>query len=271
MVFASPEIDLEWIPDSVRVVLVHNDSSLVRERVCHPGVEHVEAGGNVGFGAAVNRALAHVETERVVLCNPDARLTPEHWNALVDAAPDELVTVPLADGDGAPTSVTSAYPTPLTHLVSGYRLGRWVPRGRASRAWAGRALGSWGRAHVDSLESPTGTWALSERWASGAVLSVDAARLRDIGGFDDRYFLYYEDVDLCRRMSAADPSLRVRVAATSPGVHTVGASGTRSTPADAERARVTSAVRYAHDEHGIGWRSCERLLARRARAMGAVL
>lgn len=260
--YATPLLDLDWLPDSAEIVVVHNDASLDRRSTDGHRVTHIEPGRNVGFGAAVNLALASVATDRIVLCNPDVALTELHWNALVDAGPDEVVTVPLVDSEHRPTSVTSRYPSELSHLVSGYRLGRFAPRGGSTRSILSRGLGTWGRAHEQSLRRPAGRWPLSERWVSGAVLSIDATRLRAIGGFDERYFLYYEDVDLCRRFSRRFPTARAVVADVPPGSHQVGGSTKTDIPAagNVERLRLASAVRYANQEPGLGWRACERLL-----------
>ena len=260
--FATPALDLDWIPEDAAVVVVHNDASLDRASITRPDVVHVDAGGNVGFGAAVNLALPHVATDRVVLCNPDLALTAQHWDVLSHGTPDDVVTVPLLDEQHQPTSVASRYPTAVSHLASGYRLGRFARRGGWLRTTLTRALGSWGRAHEESLRNPAGTWPLSERWVSGAVLSVDAARLREIGGFAERYFLYYEDVDLCRRFARRFPTARAIVADTPAGLHRVGGSvadHARERGA-VERLRRTSAVTYAHDQEGWSWRVCETLL-----------
>jgi hypothetical protein len=256
---------LDWLPDSADIVVVHNDASLDRCSTKGRPVVHIEAGHNVGFGAAVNLALRQITTDRVVLCNPDVALTELHWNALRVGGPDDVVTVPLVDPERCPTSVTSRYPTPFSHVVSGYRLGRFAPRGSRARSALSRGFGSWGHAHKQSLSRPVGTWPLRDRWVSGAVLSIDTARLDAIAGFDERYFLYYEDVDLCRRFSARFPAARAVVADVPPGTHQVGGSaGTDSRQSrDVERLRLESAVRYASAETGPGWRACERLLRAR--------
>src|SRR3954470_18190206 len=223
--YRTPEIDCSWIPANAEVVIARNDDHqvvLTSPRV----VRDVGDGTNVGFGVAVNRALATVTTPRVVLCNPDVELAPEHWDGLLDADPANVVTIPLVDGDGAPTSTVSRYPTPVTHLVSGYRLGQFVPRGGRTRALVSRGLGDWGHAHAASLHAPVGCWPLATHWVSGAVVSIDTARLRAVGGFDDDYFLYYEDVDLCRRLARRFRDMRAVVADVEPGIHFVGASGT---------------------------------------------
>jgi GT2 family glycosyltransferase len=262
--YGTRSIDAGWVPSDADVVVVHNDDLLDRASVEATAL-HIDAGRNVGFGAAVNLALAHVSTDRVVLCNPDTVLTAEHCDALLEADVDEIVTVPLVAEDGVPTSVTSAYPTPLAHLASGLRLGRVVPRGSRARGVASRALGPWGRAHSASLQHPSGAWPLSERWVSGAVLSVDTRRLRAIGGFDEGYFLYYEDVDVCARLARRYPMTRARVAPVTPGRHAVGGSSTGAPSGAAERARLDSAIRYAHAQTGPAWRTTATLLALRRR------
>jgi GT2 family glycosyltransferase len=252
--FRTDAIDTSWAGDA-EVVVVHNDDREVA--VDRADARHVHPGANVGFGGGVNRALPDVTTERVVLCNPDIELTSEHWAALTKAAgPDELVTVPLVDGDGRPTSVVSAYPSPLAHLLGGWRLGRYFPRGGRARRALAPLLGRWGRDHDRSLSQPVGAWPLTTHWVSGAVVSVDAARLRAVGGFDEGYFLYYEDVDLCRRLADAFPAMTVRVAGVDPGVHAVGASATGATA----RQRKASAARYAAARPGPAWRIVAALL-----------
>lgn len=262
--YATPEIDLDWIAPDADVVIVHNDRALDRDRLSHPRVRHLDTGGNLGFGAAVNRALPDVHSDRVVLCNPDVTLTRAHWNALVTAAPGEIVTVPLVDAEGRPTSVVSRYPTPFAHLGSGLRLGCLAPRGSLRRRVVASGFGRWGRAHNASLRSPVGAWPLTARWASGAVLSIDTERLRELAGFDERYFLYYEDVDLCRRLAAAHPESIVRVAGVPAGVHAVGGAGAASSAGEAHR--LDAALRYARRQTGVRWRITSRILARRARA-----
>jgi hypothetical protein len=260
--FATRTLELDWLPADAHVVVVHNDDALDRGSLRHDGVVHVDAPGNIGFGAAVNLALPLVD-DRAVLCNPDAVLTRVHWDALThDVGVADIVTVPLVDGTGVPTSVVSRYPTPLSHLVSAYRLGRWLPRGSAARRWAAHGLGRWGAAHAESLEDPVGAWPLSERWVSGAVLSIDGDLLRKVHGFDERYFLYYEDVDLCSRLANAARNARAVVASVPPGMHIVGASavGDSTQGGATARHRFASALTYARDQSGVPWRLCEAAL-----------
>jgi hypothetical protein len=259
VVYATRTLDVSWISDDATVIVVHNDDAFDRTSLSR-SVIHVDAPGNVGFGAGVNLALPHVTGDRVVLCNPDLVLTPAHWHVLAaGVTEDDVVTVPLIDETGAPTSTCSRYPTPFSQLATGYRLGRWLPRGSRGREVASRALGSWGRAHGESLRSPIGTWPLAERWVSGAALSVDVERFRAVDGFDEKYFLYSEDVDLCIRMARRWRSMRAVVADVPPGVHAVGASAAGDS-ARVERIRLDSTIRYADAQQGVVWSACSSLL-----------
>jgi N-acetylglucosaminyl-diphospho-decaprenol L-rhamnosyltransferase len=267
--FRTAALDLSWLPADADVIIVHNDDSLDRASCGHPRVRHVESGGNVGFGVAVNLGLAVSNTERVAVVNPDTKLRLAHWMALMDAEPNEVVAVPLVDGQGRPTSMVSGYPTPPSLVLTAFRVGRWFPRGGRARRLLAPALGRWGRAHQESLSLGAeggGSWPAGERWASGAVCSFDTERLRAVGGFDPRYFLYLEDTDLGRRLAARWPDLRVRLAECAPGVHEVGGSAAAG-PAyrEAQRRYTESAATYAASETGPGWRLARALLAGRGR------
>lgn len=261
VVFGVDSIDLDWIPTDTPVVIVHNDDRLGSAACDHPLVRHVRPGENLGFGAGINRALVEVETERVILCNPDTVLGRHHFAALDDAAPDTIVAVPLVEADGTPNAVVNPYWTVPAFLVTAFRLGRFVPRGGRSRTIAARLLGRNGAAHLDALEQLPGRFSLTERWVSGAVLSVPADCLRAVGGFDESYFLYYEDADLQQRLARVRPDLRVELAEVDPGVHVVGGSSDGPSCAVVAGHRRDSARIYASRQSGIGWRFAEAALA----------
>lgn len=254
-------LDLTTVPAGTPVVVVHNDDRLQPT----PGTTDVRGHGNVGFAAGANLGLAQVTTPRVVFCNPDTALAPEHWEALLAGAPDEVVSVPMVDGDGRPASVVNAYPTPLALVLTGYRAGRLAARGSLGRTALQRLLGRWGSAHATS--SGPGTRSLQEAWCSGALFSVDAERVRAVRGFDDGYFLYFEDADLCRRLARAFPAMTVRTAGTEPALHTVGGSAHDRRVVD--RHFVDSAIRYASSNRdGWRWRAARFALDVRARWLG---
>ncbi|HET7489813.1 MAG TPA: hypothetical protein VFJ85_17935 [Acidimicrobiales bacterium] len=264
--FRTPHLDLAWVPADAPAVVVHNDDALDPASVDHAHVTHVFAGRNVGFGAAVNLALPSVTTERVVLCNPDMSLTREHWDALAGGRPDDVVAVPLVDGEGRPTSVVNRRYGPLGVVASGYRLGRLLRRGTRLRGAVLRASGSWGREHEDLQRSAAGTFPLASHWVSGAATGFDAGRLRAVGGFDPGFFLYFEDVDLCRRLAHRFPDMRIVLAPVAPGIHLVGGSkGVGAEQRLVDRLHLAAARRFAATGTGPAWRAAGLALAPRAR------
>jgi N-acetylglucosaminyl-diphospho-decaprenol L-rhamnosyltransferase len=262
--YRTSAIDTAWIPEDSDVIVVHNDESLDWRRCGHPRTRHIHPGRNLGFGAGVNAALALVQTPRLLICNPDTRLRREHWTALAQGAPDELTTVALVDGNGRPTSVVNRYPTPVTLLLMGYRLGRVLRRDSGLRRRLEPLLGRWGTAHAQIRQIRSGSWPLADHWLSGAVFSVDTARLRTVGGFDPGYFLYVEDIDLSARLAARFPEMRIHMVSTDPGEHGVGGSATgRAERAAVDRHHLASVRRYGRSQPGLKWRLTNAALAPR--------
>lgn len=260
--FQTDALDLSWIEDDAPVIIVHNDDLLADDRCQHPLVRHIRGHGNIGFGAAVNLALKHVHTDRVVLCNPDTTLLPVHWQAFVNAGPSEVVVIPLRDSIGRPQALVNRYPTPLTIVLTAFQAGRLAPRGSRVRDLGSLFLGDWGRQHTAGMRHLSGAWPLRTHWPAAAACSYDTHLLVAVGGFDERYFLYFEDVDLAARIARYDPTVHVRLCDTAPGIHSVAASshgvgGTR----DRYRFQLRSALLYAQQRQGMRWMLARGTLA----------
>ncbi|NCG24107.1 MAG: hypothetical protein GWP47_08270 [Actinobacteria bacterium] len=258
-------LDLGWVPDEAPIVIVHNDHALADEACIHPRITHLRPGRNLGFGSGMNLALKTVVTDRVIFCNPDTELTVEHFEALDDGDDSSIVTVPLVESDGTPNAVVSPYWSVPAFLLTVFRLGRFAPRGGRLRATALRVLGRYGAGHLASLEQDAGEWPLMERWATGALFSAPTDALRSVGGFEEDYFLYYEDADLQQRLAREFPEMRVRLEPVVPGRHLVG--GCAKTPADQVNVAVhrrESARLYASRQRGICWRMAGALIGARS-------
>jgi N-acetylglucosaminyl-diphospho-decaprenol L-rhamnosyltransferase len=154
------------------------------------GFDVVETGANDGFGAGCNAGLSAATTELVLLCNPDvrpARRALEQLVAALASAPDAAIAGAVLDGQLRPrrfsrisTNVAGFLPSSLLDPLR--RLKR---RGAVTDPQADRA----------EDES-----ALTVDYAEGAFILCRAAALRSVGGFDERFFLYFEEEDLSRRL-----------------------------------------------------------------------
>ncbi len=248
--FNTPTIDLRWVPAHVQVVIVCNDQ---RRPGVHgaTAVEFIEPESNLGFGAAVNLGVRRCAARRVVIANPDCHFLPLHWELLARGPADEVSLVPLHEPDGTATVVVSRYPTRARLLMGALRL-----RHR---------LQSMGFRLPSEAQDP-GTYPLASHWFSGAAFGIDRKRFLDIGGFDERYFLYWEDADLARRLSHAFADMKIRLADAPPATHSVGFSSVGSRAVVTER--LLSAARFASASEGVGWSALARALERYAQRPG---
>lgn len=173
---------------------------------------------NLGFAAAVNRALAETSAEAILLVNPDCVVPPATVRALVDylaANPGVGVVGPrLRDAEGR--TAVSAHPFEGLATVLASRFGgNLLPMAARRLVTAGRRRRSYEACH-------TGTCPVAVDWVSGACLVVRGSLLRRLGGLDAGYFLYYEDEELC--LQAWRVGASVAFLPTVEAVHVGGAS-----------------------------------------------
>jgi GT2 family glycosyltransferase len=197
---------LEGLP----AVVVDNasaDGSADLVAASFPKARLVRNGENRGFGAAVNQALAKVETPFVLLLNSDAELRPGALRTLasrLEAEPALAAVGPKVLGPEGPEVSFGGFPG----LLEDFRQ-RGLVRGASDTA----------RARVARLtEAP-----FEPAWVSGACLLARVEALREVGGFDEGFFLYCEDVDLCLRL--ASRGHRVAFDPRAEVAHRRGASG----------------------------------------------
>lgn len=196
------------------VVVVDNasaDGSVAALRAADPDAVVVEAGANLGFGAAANRGVALTTGEFVAVMNPDVVIEPGTLKALAErlaASPALGAVGPRIDNpDGSWYPSARSFPTLWD--AAGHAFLHYVsPRNRFSRRYK-------------LLDWDHGTGRLVD-WVAGTFMMVRREAFEAVGGFDERYFMYVEDVDLCWRLRRAgwavayEPAGRV--------THTIGAS-----------------------------------------------
>lgn len=220
-------------------ILVVDDASPVPvEDVVGARVVRREVNG--GFGTAVNTGARLARGELLAILNSDLSVQPDFLEAYLAAALPWMpaVVAPRVVTPGHPGATTFRFPTPLSLAAQRVAL----VAVRRSTSW-----GAWliGETRVAATET-----ALVD-WVSGAAMLVPRSDFCDVGGFDERFHMYMEEVDLQHRLRARGlPS--VRVGAVS--VEHVGAAS--SDPARRELWQLESWFAYAAKH---GWEQRLRL------------
>jgi GT2 family glycosyltransferase len=138
-----------------------------------------------GFGANHNAAFQRCLTPYYCVCNPDIRLPSDVFPLLLQALADPRVAV--------------AGPLVRSPAGSVEDSARYFP---TAGALLRKALGK-----PPALDYPADQGPREVDWIGGMFMLFRSEHFRAVGGFDERYFLYYEDVDLCRRLHGAGKSV----------------------------------------------------------------
>ena len=185
-------IEREALPLEHEVIVVDNHSNdgsaeMVAEQF--PAVKLIRSDKNVGFSAGNNLGIAIAQGKYILILNADVALLASAVEQLYDyleAHPKVGMAVPrLINPDG--TTQISAFRFP-TFSVAALRR---TPLGKlpgSQRTLDRFLMTDWNRQSTRAVG-----------WALGACLLMRADVLKQLGGFDDQYFLYVEDTDLCRR------------------------------------------------------------------------
>jgi len=182
------------------VVVDHGDGASARLAAA-AGAVAIHDPSNPGFGAGQNHGLAFTASAYVLLCNPDAEILTE----AVAAGADLLLSRPeVAAVQGVIVNRATGAPERSAGVELGpiHLMGRAVgARGLLRRRWVSALARRSGTLRDHAERVPEGP-AEVETLATTAVLMRRAA-LDAVGGFDQSYFLYGEDLDLCRRLRLA--------------------------------------------------------------------
>ncbi|HEX3623422.1 MAG TPA: glycosyltransferase [Acidimicrobiales bacterium] len=189
--------DVDWPADALELLVVDNasgDGSAARIREAVPGATVVESDTNGGFSGGCNLGAAHARGEFLAFLNNDARPGAGWISAAVDALTREANVAAVAskvlDWEGERIDYVDGS---LTWYGMGYKRECELPD-----------TGEWDKPR-DVL------------FATGAAMFVRADVYRAVDGFDDRYFMFYEDVDLGWRLNLL--GWRVRYVPTSVAYH----------------------------------------------------
>ncbi len=229
---------------SLQVVLVDNasqDGSPALIRRDFPELTLIESGGNLGFGRANNLALPHCRGRHILLLNTDAFVEEatviEAVRCLDGDTKVGVVGVRLMGDDGLQQPSCRYFPTPLNLFLQKTGLDRWF-------------------SGVRGVDDPHWNPAVTADcdWVPGCFLLTRRSIVEAIGLFDPRFFLYSEEVDLCRRIKAA--GWKIRYLAGVRAVHIGGESakseGEISTAGRQLPAlQIESQLLYFRKHHGV--------------------
>jgi hypothetical protein len=226
--------------DLRRVFVVDNastDGSVDAIRKASPAVEVLALPRNIGFGAANNQALRRAEAPLVLLLNSDTVVSPGAIDALVgrlEATGAAAAGPRLVDSHGRPEVSFGRMLSPGAELVQRLRVRASRHGGRLARQYVDRLVAR--EREVD--------------WVSGACLLVRRAAAIDAGLFDERYFLYEEDVDFCAALRARGGRILFTPSATI--THLGGRSGRPADGAGSAAHYDRSHLAF-YEKHAPGW------------------
>ena len=230
-----------WPASVERVVVVDNassDGSAAAVQARWPSVTVRELNENRGFGAANNVALREARSEYVLFLNSDTVVPSGSIDTLLErlTACGAVAAGPqLADATGRLEVSFGPMLRPLAEIVQRTRTRLAGRNGPVARWYIRRLLGT--ERTVD--------------WVSGACLLVRRDAATAVGGFDERYFLYEEDVDLCAALRARGGSIlftpRTRV------IHLRGRSVGRAAAPDGTPSHYDQSHVAFYEKHAPQW------------------
>ncbi|MBN9376555.1 MAG: glycosyltransferase [Cellulomonas sp.] len=172
---------LDWPAERLEMVVVDNassDGSAARIRDAVPGALVVESPSNTGFAGGCNLGVAHATGEYVAFLNNDARADRSWLTAAV-------ATLESDDRCGAVACKVLDWDGKLVDYVG------------AALTWYGMGY----KPHAERPDSTDFDRPRDVLFATGAAMVMRAGVYREVGGFDERFFMFYEDVDLGWRLN----------------------------------------------------------------------
>lgn len=193
----------------VEVLFVNNGSDASEDMVrdLYPGAIVVPSRGNIGFAAGMNLLASHASGELLLLLNPDVELHPDAIAQLHAAARDnpgyQILGGLAVHADGSPEMRSLTALPRITDLIKGA-----VGRAEESR-------------QID-IDQPL----VEVEAVNGGMMLVRTETWREVGGMDETFFLYTEELDLCARVRARGGRLAVVPAARA--FHDIGSGNVLS-------------------------------------------
>jgi hypothetical protein len=220
-------------------------------------VRFIQNGRNLGFTAAVNQGVRVATGEYLFVLNPDVVLKPNCTQSLVRAFTSEeigAVAPQLLDSDGSIQMSVRNFPRFSTIVYESTGLARWFPKHSAFGHWRNYAF------KHDELKS------VEQPMASAIMIRSDV--VVEVGEWDERFFVFFSDVDYCKRI--VESGFRIVFVPAAQALHQVGGS-TRNEGAWLVWDSHRGFGRYLCKHELRGWRVLLRPLACLILWLGAVV
>jgi N-acetylglucosaminyl-diphospho-decaprenol L-rhamnosyltransferase len=203
----------------------------------YPNFRVLRAGENIGFAAACNLGLARATGRHAMLLNPDTEVLPGALKRLVDALDDHpiwgVVGPRMVDQSGSLYPAARRFPTPWRLFCEYTRLSSLLAR---SRLFADYYYGDRDVKTLDTVDQ-----------VEGSALVISGPAREAVGNLDPRFFLFFEEVDWCRRVWDAGFEIHLVQDAV---VRHRRASIVSQYFIEARAAHAVSAMRYFHKYDG---------------------
>ncbi|HXL15159.1 MAG TPA: glycosyltransferase, partial [Methylomirabilota bacterium] len=174
------------------ILIVNNSGDPVEDLLLNlPWPARVlESGRNLGYARGVNEGIRGAREDQVLILNPDILVPTGSIEALVRCAEERpragIVAPKLLNADGTLQLSARRFYNWKTLLLRRAPLGPYATRSRTLR---NHLMADWDHAETRPVD-----------WVLGAAMLARKRAIRDVGLMDERYFLYFEDVDWCQRM-----------------------------------------------------------------------
>jgi GT2 family glycosyltransferase len=213
-----------------------NDGSQAMIRKNFPYIQLLDPGANIGFSKGNNLGIAASTSEYVLLLNPDTKIMGNALHMLLAHLakfPEVGAVGPqLLNADGSVQSSRRRFPTIFTALFESTWLQPLAPR--------------WVTNHYYVLDR-SDSQIQSVDWVTGAALMIRRAVIDQIGGMDEGFFMYSEELDWQKRIRLS--GWKIQYVPEARLVH-YGGKSSEQVPAQTHIAFQTSKIRYFRKYHG---------------------
>jgi GT2 family glycosyltransferase len=234
-----------WTAETIVVDNASTDGSVAMIAQDFPWARVIANRDNAGFSRGNNQGMAAASGRYLLLLNPDAELGSGALRAMLRFAESHprvgIVGPQLRYGDGAVQSSRRRFPTLPIFFLEATVVQQWWPRNRFLARYY----------MLDRRDDATG----QVDWLVGACLLLRREVIDQIGGFDEGFFMYSEELDLCRR--AASVGWQVIYLPEAVVTHHEGRSSEQVVAARHVRFHA-SRIRYVRKYHGALLAACVR-------------